>query len=103
MDRECQGDRTGLAGELCGSRIIPLIKMIKAERFLHDGGWDSTKRYFLVAANQANTIAVVDALEGKSGGAGRYAADAASRSRERIGLILSLGRCGAPATWERER
>jgi len=42
----------------------PSIKMIKAERFLHDGGWDSTKRYFLVAANQANTIAVIDALEG---------------------------------------
>jgi nitrite reductase (NO-forming)/hydroxylamine reductase len=43
----------------------PEIKMIEAERFLHDGGWDSTQRYFLVAANQANTIAVVDALEGE--------------------------------------
>jgi nitrite reductase (NO-forming) / hydroxylamine reductase len=40
------------------------IKMIEAERFLHDGGWDASKRYFLVAANQANKIAVVDALEG---------------------------------------
>jgi len=39
--------------------------MIEAERFLHDGGWDSSKRYFLVAANQANRIAVVDALEGE--------------------------------------
>ena len=38
--------------------------MIEAERFLHDGGWDSTQRYFLVAANQANKVAVVDALEG---------------------------------------
>ena len=35
--------------------------MIEAERFLHDGGWDSTKRYFLVAANQANKVAVIDA------------------------------------------
>jgi nitrite reductase (NO-forming)/hydroxylamine reductase len=43
----------------------PTIKMIEAERFLHDGGWDSTKRYFLVAANQANTIAVIDALDGE--------------------------------------
>ncbi len=43
----------------------PTIKMIEAERFLHDGGWDSTHRYFLVAANQANKIAVVDALEGE--------------------------------------
>lgn len=42
----------------------PTIKMIEAELFLHDGGWDSSKRYFLVAANQANKIAVVDALEG---------------------------------------
>ncbi len=43
----------------------PTIKMIEAERFLHDGGWDSTQRYFLVAANQSNKIAVIDALEGK--------------------------------------
>ena len=38
----------------------PSIKMIEAERFLHDGGLDSTHRYFLVAANQSNRIAVVD-------------------------------------------
>ncbi len=44
--------------------INPSIKMIEAERFLHDGGWDSTKRYFFVAANQANKVAVIDALEG---------------------------------------
>lgn len=41
------------------------IKMIESARFLHDGGWDSTKRYFMVAANQSNRIAVVDALDGK--------------------------------------
>ena len=45
--------------------VNPTIKMIEAERFLHDGGWDSTKRYFMVAANNMNTIVVVDALEGK--------------------------------------
>ena len=33
------------------------ITEIGAARFLHDGGWDSTKRYFLVAANQSNKIA----------------------------------------------
>jgi nitrite reductase (NO-forming) / hydroxylamine reductase len=33
---------------------------IDAARFLHDGGWDATKRYFLVAANQSNKIAVLD-------------------------------------------
>ncbi len=36
---------------------------IGTARFLHDGGWDSTKRYFMVAANQSNKIAVVDAKE----------------------------------------
>jgi nitrite reductase (NO-forming)/hydroxylamine reductase len=38
---------------------------IEAERFLHDGGWDSSKRYFLVAANMRNTVSVVDTKEGK--------------------------------------
>jgi nitrite reductase (NO-forming) / hydroxylamine reductase len=41
------------------------ITEIGAARFLHDGGWDASKRYFLVAANQSNKIAVVDAKEGK--------------------------------------
>jgi len=36
---------------------------IGASRFLHDGGWDASKRYFLVAANQSNQIAVVDSKE----------------------------------------
>jgi len=38
---------------------------IGAARFLHDGGFDSTKRYFLVAANQSNKIAVVDTKDDK--------------------------------------
>jgi nitrite reductase (NO-forming)/hydroxylamine reductase len=38
---------------------------IPAARFLHDGGWDSSHRYVLMAANQSNKIAVVDAKEGK--------------------------------------
>ena len=36
---------------------------IGAARFLHDGGWDSTKRYFLTAANKSDKIAVVDSLD----------------------------------------
>ena len=36
---------------------------IGAARFLHDGGWDSTKRYFLTAANQSDKIAIVDSRE----------------------------------------
>ncbi|MCQ3937429.1 MAG: nitrite reductase [Chloroflexi bacterium] len=39
----------------------PTIKMISSALYLHDGGWDATKRYFLVAANKSNKIAVVDA------------------------------------------
>ena len=44
------------------------ITEIEAARFLHDGGWDSTKRYFMVAANQSNKIAAVDAKEDKLAG-----------------------------------
>lgn len=36
---------------------------VNAARYLHDGGWDSTQRYFLSAANQSNKIAVVDSKE----------------------------------------
>jgi nitrite reductase (NO-forming)/hydroxylamine reductase len=36
------------------------VTAIGAERFLHDGGFDSTGRYFLVAANARDKIAVVD-------------------------------------------
>jgi len=36
------------------------ITTLDAARFLHDGGWDSTKRYFITAANQSNKLAIVD-------------------------------------------
>ena len=39
------------------------VTKIPAARFLHDGGWDSTHRYFLTAANKSNKIAVVDSKE----------------------------------------
>ena len=38
---------------------------IESAKFLHDGGWDSSKRYFLVAANASNKVAVVDTKTGK--------------------------------------
>ncbi len=38
----------------------PKITEIPSARFLHDGGWDSSGRYFLVAANAANKIVVID-------------------------------------------
>jgi nitrite reductase (NO-forming)/hydroxylamine reductase len=44
------------------------VTTIDSARFLHDGGFDSTGRYFLVAANASNKIAVVDTKEDKLAG-----------------------------------
>jgi nitrite reductase (NO-forming)/hydroxylamine reductase len=41
------------------------VTTIESAKFLHDGGWDASKRYFLVAANASNKVAVVDTKEGK--------------------------------------
>ena len=38
---------------------------IGSAKFLHDGGFDASKRYFLVAANASNKIAAVDLKTGK--------------------------------------
>jgi len=38
---------------------------IASAKFLHDGGWDYSKRYFLVAANASHKVAAVDTKEGK--------------------------------------
>lgn len=39
------------------------ITSIDAAPFLHDGGWDSSHRYFMTAANNANKVAVIDSKE----------------------------------------
>ena len=39
------------------------VTEIPAARYLHDGGWDSTQRYFLTAANKSNKIAVIDSKD----------------------------------------
>ncbi len=44
---------------------FPLVSKIPAERFLHDGGWDHTGRYFLIAANMRDKMAVIDVQEQK--------------------------------------
>ncbi len=41
------------------------VTSIDAARFLHDGGWDSTKRYFITAANKSDKIAVIDSKSNK--------------------------------------
>ncbi len=38
---------------------------IEAAPFLHDGGWDSSHRYFITAANKSNKIAIIDSKESK--------------------------------------
>lgn len=39
---------------------FPLVKKIEADLFLHDGGWDHTGRYFIIAANAQNKLMVID-------------------------------------------
>jgi len=41
------------------------VTTIAADRFLHDGGFDKTGRYFLVAANARNKIGIVDTKESR--------------------------------------
>ena len=41
------------------------VTAIEAERFLHDGGFDSSGRYFLVAANARDRVAVIDTKDDK--------------------------------------
>jgi nitrite reductase (NO-forming)/hydroxylamine reductase len=41
------------------------ITTIDAALFLHDGGWEHTRRYFMSAANKSNQIAVIDSKERK--------------------------------------
>lgn len=41
------------------------VTAIEAERFLHDGGFDKSGRYFLVAANARHRVAVIDTKEDK--------------------------------------
>ncbi|MBI5874468.1 MAG: c-type cytochrome [Deltaproteobacteria bacterium] len=36
------------------------ITQIETERFLHDGGWDASKRYIMMAANMKNKMVIVD-------------------------------------------
>ncbi|MDO5371090.1 nitrite reductase [Paracoccus sp. (in: a-proteobacteria)] len=41
------------------------ITEIETERFLHDGGLDASKRYFITAANARGKLVVIDTQEGK--------------------------------------
>lgn len=41
------------------------VTTIPTALFLHDGGWDSTHRYFMTAANNSNIVVVIDSKERK--------------------------------------
>jgi len=41
------------------------VTEIATARFLHDGGWESTQRYVMMAANQSDKIVVVDTVKTK--------------------------------------
>ena len=57
---------TGMVKMVDYSDLTNLMEVtINTAKFLHDGGYDSTQRYFMVAANASNKIAVVDVKEGK--------------------------------------
>lgn len=43
----------------------PLVSTLATEKFLHDGGFDHTGRYFMLAANASNKMVVID-VETKS-------------------------------------
>ena len=46
-----------------GQEGFPITHELEAQRFLHDGGWDHTRRYFLLAANARNQMMVIDSHE----------------------------------------
>ena len=74
------------------------ITELGSARYLHDGGWDSTKRYFMVAANNSNKIGVVDAKEGKLQAVvdvGKILTPAVAPTL----CTLSSVPCGLPVTW----
>jgi len=44
---------------------FPMVEKLPTQRFLHDGGWDHTKRYIMMAANMKNEMVVVDVKDKK--------------------------------------
>lgn len=73
---------------------------IASAKFLHDGGWDASKRYFLVAANASNKIAAVDTKTGKLAALVDTAAKphpgrGANFTHPQFGPVWSTGHLGA--------
>jgi nitrite reductase (NO-forming)/hydroxylamine reductase len=57
----CNVKETGYVWLVDYSDIVNIkITQIEGERFLHDGGWDHTHRYFMAAANMKDTMVIID-------------------------------------------
>jgi nitrite reductase (NO-forming) / hydroxylamine reductase len=79
------------------------VTTIASERFLHDGGFDSTGRYFIVAANARNKLVVVDTKEDKlvsvfeSGGATPHPGRGANMMHPTYGPVWATSHLGDEA------
>lgn len=76
------------------------VTAIEAERFLHDGGFDKTGRYFLVAANARHKVAIVDTKEDKlvgvveSGGQTPHPGRGANFNHPKFGPVWATSHLG---------
>jgi nitrite reductase (NO-forming)/hydroxylamine reductase len=79
------------------------VTAIPAERFLHDGGFDKTGRYFLVAANARHRIAIVDTKDNKlvsvidSGGQTPHPGRGANFTHPKFGPVWATSHLGNEA------
>jgi nitrite reductase (NO-forming)/hydroxylamine reductase len=79
------------------------VTSIAAERFLHDGGFDRSGRYFLVAANARDRIAIVDTKDGKlvsvinSGGKTPHPGRGANFTHPKFGPVWATSHLGDEA------
>ena len=76
------------------------VTAIEAERFLHDGGFDSSGRYFMVAANARHRIAIVDTKDNKlvdvinSGGETPHPGRGANFTHPKFGPVWATSHLG---------
>lgn len=76
------------------------VTTIEAERFLHDGGFDRSGRYFIVAANARDKVAIVDTKEGKlvgvvpSGGVKPHPGRGANFDHPKFGPVWATSHLG---------
>jgi nitrite reductase (NO-forming)/hydroxylamine reductase len=79
------------------------VTAIAAERFLHDGGFDRSGRYVLVAANARDRIAIVDTKEGRlvsvinSGGKTPHPGRGANFNHPKFGPVWATSHLGDEA------